>query len=120
MDLTRILISVVDSQGNNLLNPPSSVAGNIKVFYLVNGKENLVGRPGGVIKEVDKYVYELLPNATPTESLPVTIMDFGLLGSDKIKCQIVRDDGVTLVTKVWVNGEVKWDNSGPRTITIVK
>jgi hypothetical protein len=120
-------IKVVNQQGQNLLSSPLNLnMENIEVYYVENGVEKLfydkdLGTPkafriGGLLGSEEIFLF---PN-TVVEDFPVTLIKFGSLGTDTIKCQYKRTEGDLICTKVWLNGQLRYTYPGERVITTIK
>lgn len=62
------------------------------------------------------------PETTNTE-YPVTLIKLGNLGTDTIKCEILNGENYEVISKVWYNGVLKYDQSlkqGSRRFMVVK
>lgn len=120
-------INVVNQQGQNLLSAPAVLnMDNIDVYYVENGVAKLfynkdLGTPKAfkILGLSGSESIFLFPNEV-NEDFPATLIKFGSLGTDTIKCQYQRTDGNLICTKVWLNGQLKYTYSGERTITIIK
>lgn len=130
---TSILISVVDSQGADLLD--HSTANHfstpyIKIFHLIDEekieyKSSLYHErytPGFRFYAPNQLGFNdntlFCLNATDpsrTEELPITYIQWSELDTDTIKCQFSRTEFSVFCTKVWCNGIEVWDvkNNNP-------
>lgn len=126
-----IEISVLDGDGNDLLNPLTNnafIESNIKIYYLVNGELEEVYYPNydnprnfSIYERDGFYRMGLSPNANEKDELPVTYIKWNDNDTDTIKCSFSRTDNSVICTKVWYNESVMWENySSCRCIQVVK
>ncbi len=122
-------ITVLDQQGNNLLNPSnegSYKSKDIKIFYEINGemKEFFEGhldmprnfRIDSPNSEND-YIMALVIDSKKT------IIQWNESEADTIQAEIFDDGRSLIVLKVFHQGELKWDGATSKTgrgFTIVK
>lgn len=123
-----VFITVLDSQGNNHLDPGQEGfydPRDIKIFYERNGKleefyeshlhmrRNFRVAPSGFGRD---YGMDLVLSEK-------TVIQWNEHESDTIQAEIYKTDGPHIrVTKVYFNGELKWDveDLTGREITIIK
>jgi hypothetical protein len=122
MFLTSIRIQVFNSQGQNLLSaaPLELNQGNIEVYYNIQGKETLQPKSFYIEDYQGQKVIVLTPTQNPDEEFPLVKIKLGNLGSDNLKCQLTKTANSIICTKVWVNGELKYNGTGERTVTLIK
>ncbi len=122
---TPINISVVDSQGADLLDP-STVnhfnSSDIKIFHLIDGEkiefkaDIRLDYPKGFLFYTpnqlgfnDNYVLCLQsPNHSKSEEFPITYLQWSESDTDTIKCQFSRTNVSLVCTKVWYNDVEVW------------
>ena len=129
-----ISISVVDSIGNDLLNPenPNSFSfEGIRIYDLVDGEKDLfynghLDSPRNIAlldpRLDDKYRLGLIFNLT-TGEYNTRFIQWDDNIEDEFKVQFYRNNGNTTILKVWLNQELVWDsdiNSGIRDFTITR
>jgi len=122
-------ITVVDEQGNNLLDPNQEGAfdpKDIKIFYERNGKmeefyeSHLDMRRNFRIDppEFDRdYIMALVLNSKKT------VIQWNEMEADTIQAEISDNGASIIVRKVYHNGELKWNGETAKTgrgFTIIK
>ena len=135
---TAVKITVVDINGNDLLNPNNAncfLEENIIIYYLIDGEEEEIYDPNMdcprnfCIYAPDtadgKYWIGLTPNivSDSTVGYGITYIKWNDNDKDTIKCAHRSGEGYTIVTKVWFNDELVWnedDELTNRHIVIVK
>lgn len=136
---TDVEIEVVDSEGNDLLNPEKSgenrvYINGIKMYYIIEGKEKYYNEPRLDIskgfklidkpcEEHDKYRLSVLLNTSSKERFPETIIEWDDNWRDTIRAETYRGDGFFVISKLWLNGNSIWEQIGSsvyRKIRIVK
>ncbi len=123
-------ISVKDSAGNDLLDPsfPGSFKeDSIRLYYLENGKRvevyysNMTDpRNFFIFYENSEYLIRIFPNDDKSSDYPVTYIDWDKSDEDTIKCVITRTRNTTNVTKVWFDGQLKWQAGTREYFEIIK
>ena len=118
---TDVEISVVNSQGQDLLNSLYT-KDNIIVSRLVNG-QNLPYTKEVIIRKENLHVLRLF--ASNTNEPNITLIQFGLLKPDTIRCEFLKSEGSIYCSKVWFNENLKFDDSKQtnlieRRFTIIK
>lgn len=127
---------VLDSNGNDLLDPSNPDALNlddVRVFEVVNGEEVEVYNPnydaphGFMHLEpegiYDKYMLRLFLNITEKSNPTTTIVRWSDTDEDVFKAEIDRGRNHIVCTKIWLNGKFVWPtsySSGRPFIKIVK
>ncbi len=126
---TSVLISIVDQQNLDLLDPnnPNDIRSeNIKIFHMIDGEltefsEGLFDYPKGFRifnpKDLgfnDQYLFCLLMTDASyqtgeTELLPITYIQWNESDTDTIQCQYSKTESLLITTKVWFNGKEVWD-----------
>ncbi len=119
-----INISVKDSAGNDLLDPsfPGSFKkDSINIIYLVNGKRANLDYlwKFNIYQDSSGYVLRIFPYDINSE-YSVSYIDWNQSDEDTIKCEIERTSNITSVTKVWFDGQLKWQAGTERYFTIIK
>jgi len=126
-----IQILLLNESSANLLTPPSALSTqNIDIYYMKNGVKTLyyqenLGMPKGIqiFKAADgKERLMMFPVESGSE-FSETLVKFGDLGTDTVRCQHYISAQSKRVIKVWVNGDLKWDvTTSPalREVTIIK
>ncbi|UII21025.1 hypothetical protein [Fulvivirga ligni] len=128
-----ITMTVVDMDGNDLLDPSNPNAyseSDIDLVFLIDGEEEVyfnanMDAPKGfkIYKnEVGEgYVMRVFPNTAISEDDPVTYIQWGEDDRGTLACEIQRGENFEICTKVWYNGEEKWNvQSSARAFQIVK
>lgn len=132
-----ILITLVNSEGLDLLDPSSNGAidsSNIQVRYeMENGEKKLINDPNfdaskgfHIIDpeetQTDKYSLQLFLNTDylDEENISYTYIEWSSADIDEIKSQFIRENNNLLVSKVWVNGELSWERINPKIVLILK
>ncbi len=127
-------LKVETESGIDLLNPEAENSynkENVKLLYLLNGEElnhscgNCDHPKQYYIYEQDnRYIMRIFPSLVKQddESDPVTYIQWDESDRDTLQCKISRTDDGTPVscTKIWLNGNLEYDSSGERNITIIK
>ena len=124
----NITISLVSKSSENLLAPPNGLTlADINVYYMKDGVKTLyferhLGASKGVLihKHSDGQEKLTLFPTLNKDKFTETLVEFGDLGTDTIRCEYYKTDNQDFVKKVWVNGKLAWNNNGIRAITIVK
>lgn len=131
----NIYITVWDIAGHNLLDPGymgSFKEDSIKLFYLINGVTEEVYNPNqlyprnfDIFNDIwpDSSIYkiQISPNIDDSSLKPITYIQWNSYDTDTIICEYRREKGLISCTKVWFNGQLKWDdNKTSRTFQIVK
>lgn len=118
---TNVQFNVVNSQGQDLLNSVFT-KDNIQVTHLVNGE---YVKPSQQIS-IDKETLHVLTVFDKAGSEPnITIIQFGNSKPDTIRKELLITSNSVYCSKVWINGELKFDDSNqtnliPRRFTLVK
>ena len=121
MDNTNITLMVVDSQGQNLLDPklPTAYRENtIKIFYEENGK--LVEFYNGGMTNMRRNFRIEEPELEFGYRMKLilkekTVIQWNTTDADTLEAEI-NDNGVFLnLLKVYHRGELKWDATQPMT-----
>lgn len=112
---TRIDIKVVDSIGNNLLNPNLSNSyreDEIKIYFLINGEKIYIWEPlmqfpnrFYIYNEFNSgdYRIRIFPNDTAHTDLPVTLIQWDTNDMDTIVCHFKRTKGYINCDYLWYN-----------------
>ena len=120
-----INVKVINLQGQDLLNNPAVYdKNNIQVRHIINGQENL-SEGGFEFMDGEAGTKVLLVYPTqPTENISTTLIQFGNSTPDTIKCEFIRSKSSLYCHKVWLNGELKFNDvprrNAPRVLTFVK
>jgi len=116
-----VKISVKNQKGDNLLDPKNSnsyTEEDITVFYLVDGEKKKVFRPnlenskGFKIynwENTPGYRMMIFPNDLSEDDIRTTYIQWGENDLDTMKTQIERKENSVWCTKVWWNGELRWE-----------
>lgn len=122
-------ITVLDEQGNNLLDPKQEgfySSKDIKIFYERNGKlvefyESNLDMPRNFRidpPEFDRdYIMAIVLNSKKT------VIQWNEMESDTIQAEIYDNGASIIVRKVYHNGELKWNGETAKTgrgFTIIK
>jgi hypothetical protein len=130
---TSIMLTVKDTEGNDLLNPltPGSFTEQgIYLYYVTNGVAERVNYGNldhpKMFRIIDEYsdAYRIIiyPNTAISEAFPLTYIQWTDNDTDTIRCELFRDSNREIVTKVWFNEQERWsDEDGTeRFLQIVK
>lgn len=105
-----IKIKLENNSGENLLNTANYNENDIKIFYKINGQlvevfiPNLDSPKGfKIINENNNNYMVLFLNATVTEALPETVIQWNELESDTIKVNYVRTENSSFWNFMWLN-----------------
>ncbi len=120
----HIDITVQNKQGQNLLSAPATFSkSDINIYHFVNGQPQLYNQPH---LDADKGFLLIKDGAginkmriftafTTNQPTALTLVKFGNLQTDTIKCEYRFAKGSLFLEKVWYNGVLK-----PREFTVVK
>ncbi|WP_343704066.1 hypothetical protein [Chitinophaga sp.] len=122
---TDLTLKVSDAQGKDLLNPQTGVydAATIALFYIVNGQKVPVYSSS---RDLPKN-FQLVENAAKNEHLlrifpnmekearPQTLIQWNDADTDTITCEFQRPGSSVFLTKIWLNGELKWEKAATGT-----
>ena len=130
----NIDIKVETEGGVDLLNPEAENSYNkadIELFYLLNGEE--FSHSCGNCDFPKNYRFfehegQFIMRITPSDKIqddgsdPITYIQWNENDRDTLQCKIYRNDngGFVSCTKIWLNGNLEYDSSGERNITIIK
>ncbi len=124
---TRIDVRVVNSSGEDLLNAPRIFDKTSFKFTSISDKETKLQL--SLFEETKTNINSLAiycHNDVGTNS-NVAVLQVGSTKPDTIRCEFYRNKGYFTCTKVWLNGEVKYDktnnlygSTAAREITLVK
>ena len=113
--------SVVNNEGNDLLNPENQNYfnhSNIKLFYKVDGEykevydENLDNPKNFLIfKHETEYRIRIFLNYSTKEIQPETMIQWGENKSNIIKAEFYRTSSLVRFDKVWLDGSLIWDSA---------
>jgi len=125
---TNITVNLVSKSSENLLAPPNGLTlADIDVYYMKDGiktlyfERHLDASKGFLIdKHSDGQEKLTLFPTLNKDKFTETMVQFGDLGTDTIRCEYYKTDNQDIVKKVWVNGKLAWDGKGIRELTIVK
>ena len=118
---TDINFSFVDKNGNDLLRSSHSdkiTEQNTDLYFLKNGKkqrafdDNLDHPKHFFISDEkisNRYFMRVFPNIIDGQETATTYIEFSDASKDTIKVQY--KDEPTVVTKIWYNGELRWDTN---------
>jgi hypothetical protein len=118
---TNVDFNVINAQGQDLLNSVFT-KDNILVTHLVNGE---YVKPSQEIR-IYKATLHVLTIYDKGNSEPnITLIQFGNSKPDTIRKELLKTNNSVFCSKVWINGELKFDdskrtNSIRRLITLVK
>lgn len=124
----NITINLVSKSSENLLAPPNGLTlADIDVYYMKDGvktlyfERHLDASKGFLInKHSDGQEKLTLFPTLNKDKFTETMVKFGDLGTDTIRCEYYKTDNQDIVKKVWLNGKLAWDGKGIRELTIVK
>lgn len=112
---TTMDIQVMDSQGNNLLNPILSNSykkEEIKIFFMINGEKTYIYEPLMQFPNrfhiyddfnTGDYHIRIFPNDSKNEDLPVTLIQWDTNDIDTIVCHFKREEGYIYCDYLWYN-----------------
>lgn len=116
--LADLNILFTNKEGKNILT--DDAAANFKLFYIVDEKEKEVlyrfhDNPRSIwsVEANGQKYLRLIPNIEDQSNTTTSILKWGdAWGGDTeiIRTEIMRKPGVLIVTKVWWNDELVWDN----------
>lgn len=111
--------SILNSQNEDLLNPntPNHIAeSDIKIFYLINGKNIEVFDPSKtnprkfyIFKHLNEYRIRISQNISETEEKPITYIQWNKNDTDTIQVTYNRTPAVIQQRKIWLNNKQIWD-----------
>ncbi len=114
-----ITFSIFNAQHEDLLNPetPHHInRGNIKVYYVINGKskeffKGNLDYPRGYMIGENKGIYgiTIFLNYAESESKPITYVQWNDKDTDTIKVSYRRAPGYIERDTIWLNGEQIWE-----------
>ena len=123
---TGFEFSVVDNQGNDLLNPENQnylSHSNIKLFYKENGQYKEVynanldyPRNFLIFKHKTEYRIRIFLNDSENETQPEKMIQWNENKSNIIKAEFYRTNSLVRFNKVWLDDNLIWDyasNSEP-------
>lgn len=110
---TAVRISVVNSQGQDLLNFLYNKS-NITLNRIVNGQKVPYTKEFTIHQE-NLHVLTLFPSDTIEPNL--TLIQFGIAKPDTLRMEFLINSGSIYCSKVWFNGELKFDDSEHTNIT---
>lgn len=118
---TGIELSVINTEGQDLLNPGFSDSykeGQIKLFYKIDGElqevyDSSLDHPRNffIYKRPTEYRIRIFPNTDKSKEISITLIQWSETDADTIRSKIERRGSITQVTKVWFNNELKWQIS---------
>ncbi len=109
----HVEITILNQQGQNLLATPSAYTkSNINVYYFVNGQPQLYNQPnfqadkGFLLFKDGSGIDKIRVFTDFNENQPTTLslIKFGNLQTDTIKCEYRFEDGSVFLEKIWYNG----------------
>lgn len=118
---TNIDFSFVNEDGEDLLNPshPHAITEqNTDLYYLINGeKEKVFDKNLDYPKHFfipdeklsDKYFMRVFPNIVKGQKTAISYIQFSDTTMDTIKVEYTDEPGLTVVTKVWYNGALRFN-----------
>ena len=129
-----VVIYLLSSEGNNLLNTVNYDSNNIRIYYkkgneFIEQNESNLDYPKNffVNTETNPISMKLFLNHLPSESYPITVVKWNNSESDTLKTSIRRgienNTDFEICEKIWLNDELIWDihnNPNGRQITITK
>lgn len=111
--------SIVDSNGNDLLNPENKDSLNpfdIRLFHKENGEyEEVINanakHPGTflIFKDKKEYRIRIFLNSSKNEALPETMVQWDKNKSNIIKAKFYRSISLLRLEKVWLDNKLIWD-----------
>lgn len=113
-----IEFSIVDENGNDLLNPASLNAyqeDDIKLYYEIGGVKKEVNSPSStnpdgilIYQHESEYRIGIALNHDENEPLPITYIQWNATDTDTLKAEFRRWGASNIaVEKVWYNNELK-------------
>jgi len=119
-------LSVLDANGKNLLAVPAVFhQDNIQVFYVIKGKPTLISNYDVPDHGVSYFLIDsdkatkmrLTLHNDKRESQSLTLVKFGNLQTDTIRCEFHYEGSNVALTRLWINGIEK---NHHETLTLVK
>ncbi|AFL81535.1 hypothetical protein Aeqsu_2071 [Aequorivita sublithincola DSM 14238] len=112
-------ISLNTTSGEDLLdqtNPNSFKKAEIKTYHLINGKEQVVGADDIIFQYNNEGInyFRTFVNYEGNDEFPITYIDWSETDRDTIKAEIYKSKSRIIRTKIWYNGELKWDGNDPK------
>ncbi|NOU62083.1 hypothetical protein [Marinifilum caeruleilacunae] len=114
-----IELSVLDIDGNDLLNPnndDSFKESDIKLYYVINEEKREVYDPNMqyprnffIFKEGAIYRIRLLLNNDKSDDKPITYIQWNDKDSDTISAEFYRTNNLTRKEKVWFNDKLIYE-----------
>lgn len=112
---TSMDIQVIDSFGNNLLNPDVSNSyshNEIRIHFIINGEKTFIWEP--LMQFPNRFhIYDdfnsgdyhirIFPNESENEDLPVTLIQWDINDTDTIVCHYKRTKGYVTCDYLWYN-----------------
>lgn len=136
---TEMDISISNAEGIDLLNPQTSgyiKAEDVDIYILKNGVKEKVfkasadhpenffifkAEPTALYLNPGTYYMRLFLNTnTNAENISITYLEIKGHGTDTITAYVSQKPGVTAITKVWFNGDLKWNGDSYHTFEIIK
>jgi len=125
-------IVITDSDNRNLLDPSTPGHFNkedIRIYFVRNGQRQEAYAPNldaaryfSINQTTDDngFVMKLLPDLETRDSdITTTIIKWNETEEDVVTCEVRHSDNTTIITKVWYNDELGYDQNdtqGPRLI----
>ena len=127
---TGVYIKYLTAEGENLLEIEGGYTiSDITVYHKINNEwvkyfEGNLDEPKGlrlVDREDGKYLGVFVSTTTDEEGYSETKLEFSESDYDVIRAEVDKSHSNTIVTKIWYDGELKWEsNLSERTIEVVK
>lgn len=127
---TGVSIKYLNEEGENLFETVSGLnVADINIYHKINNEwvkyfEGNLDYPKGLltVEREDETYLVIFPSTTIVEKgYSETKIEFSESDSDILKTEVNKNNSNQIVTKVWYNGELKWEgNQSERIIEIVK
>lgn len=114
---TGFHLSIVDQNGNDLLDPahPDAITkSNTDLYYLENGEMEKKQAPRNFSIETEEKQFERYAMRISTSKYEGGVAEFWYLefedeSTDTIRVQYKKSDNSTYLTKIWYNDKLRWD-----------
>ena len=127
-----IELSLVDAEGNDLLNPQHDHAiapSGIKIFYLIEGELQEVYNPTRdnprnffIRQHGTEYRIHIFLNSDEGEEFPETFIQWNESYTDNVKAKFRRSPSLLVIDEVWLNDEAVWSSDDRKELhlTLIK
>ena len=127
-----IELSLVDAEGNDLLNPQHDYAidpADIKIFYRIDGEWQEVYDPTKdsprnffIRQHETGYRIHIFLNSDEGEEFPETAIQWNEFSTDNVKAKFRRSSSLLVIDEVWLNDEAVWSSDDRKELhlTLIK